>query len=369
MRHHQGGFKLSKRNLFDRSLIAFVAMLTLSLGCSDDDSHNAVDAAVSSDANHQGDGQVADGASHDGQVAQDSGQNDGGQGQSPTLGGCNLFPADNMWNTAIDQLPVHARSNDYITSIGGDTHLHPDFGTVWDGAPNGIPYTVVPDDQAMVDVTFQWADESDPGPYPIPPDALIEGGPQGDGDRHVLVVRQGSCILYELYDAHLQPDNSWTAGSGAIWHLDQNEVRPDDWTSADAAGLAILPGLIRYEEVYVQGVINHAIRVTVSQLQKAYMHPATHSDGRCGSDPTCPPMGLRLRLKANFDLSSFDAHMQVILRAMKKYGIVVADTGSDMYISGAPDSRWDDDLLGSSFSQMHASDFEAVDTGEAIHQY
>jgi len=369
MKHHVGRSNLSKRRLFGRSVIGFVAILTLPLGCSDDDSHNAVDGAVSSDANHQTDGQFSGDASHDGQVTQDGSPNDGGQGQGPTLGGCALFPGDNMWNTPIDQLPVASTSNDYITAIGADTHLHPDFGTVWDGAPNGIPYTIVADDQAMVDVTFQWPDESDPGPYAIPPDALIEGGPQGDGDRHVLVVRQGSCILYELYDAHLQQDNSWTAGSGAIWHLDQNEIRPDGWTSADAAGLAILPGLIRYEEVYDQGVINHAIRVTISQIQRAYMHPATHSDGRCGSDPTCPPMGLRLRLKAEFDLSSFDSHMQVILKAMKKYGLVVADTGSDMYISGVPDSRWDDDLLGSSFSQVHASDFEAVDTGETIHQY
>ncbi|RME24884.1 MAG: hypothetical protein D6806_08875 [Deltaproteobacteria bacterium] len=295
----------------------------------------------------------------------DGSSGDGQEADVPVLGGCRLFPPDNMWNTRVDTFDVHPRSAEYIASIGADKYLHPDFGTTWQGAPNGIPYDIVPEDQPLVAVTFDYADESDPGPYPIPPDASIEGGPDGDGDRHVLILQQGACVLYELFNAWPQPDGSWHAGSGAIWHLDRNEQRPAGWTSADAAGLAILPGLVRWEEVYEQGRIKHAIRVTLRRIQRAYIPPASHSDGRCGSDPSCPPMGLRLRLKASFDESGFPEPLQVILRAMKEYGLVVADTGGDMFISGVPDERWDDDVL-HQLHQVTADNFEAVYTGDAI---
>ena len=338
-------------------------------GCSDDSSGNDHDAAVNEDAttnedaSTQGDSGMARDATQnpDGSTATDGGT----QGTVPVLGGCQILPADSMWNTPIDQDPVDPRSNDYINSIGPDTPVHPDFGAPWEGAPNGIPFDIVPQDQPMVAVSFENADESDPGPYPIPPDAQIEGGPDGDGDRHVLVIQQGTCILYEMFYAWREDNGSWRAGSGAIWHLDQNEMRPEGWTSADAAGLPILPGLIKYDEVATDGEIHHAIRVTLSQIQHAYVRPASHSDGRCGSDPTCPPMGVRLRLKADFDISPFPAPVQVILRAMKKYGLVVTDTGSDMFISGVPDDRWDDDAL-HTLHNVTAGDFEFVQHGEII---
>jgi len=311
----------------------------------------------------------------DGQVGQDAGvgidagdTEDAGQPpDGPHLGPCAILPADNFWNTDISDLPVHALSDAYIASIGTNTGLHPDFGTEWNGAPNGIPYVLVPGDQALVPVSFYYPDESDPGPYPIPADAPIEGGPQGDGDRHILVVETGSCTLYEMYDAW--PDGAgWASGSGAVWHLNANERRPDGWTSADAAGLPILPGLVRYDEAVEQGEIRHALRFTVSSAQSAYLYPATHSDGQGGSDPNNPPMGQRLRLRADFDLQSFSLPIQAILQAMKTYGLVVADTGSDWFISGAPDPRWDDDML-RELGDVVGSDFEAVDNGEAIHVY
>ena len=198
----------------------------------------------------------------------DTGADQGGdQGQSTvTLAGCTLFPPDNFWNTPIDDAPLDPMSDTYIASIGADTELHPDFGSFWNGEPLGIPWTSVPEDQPMVEVRFDYDDESDPGPYPIPPDAPIEGGPDADGDRHVLVIQRDACILYEMFSSYPQADGSWDAGSGAIWHLDQNETRHRDWTSADAAGLAILPGLVRWEEVYEQGEIRHAMRVTMGQI-------------------------------------------------------------------------------------------------------
>ena len=296
--------------------------------------------------------------------AGDPGAGDGGSGV-PVIGGCQIFPADNLWNTPIDTAPVHPLSDTYLQSIGAGAQLHPDFGTVWEGYDLGIPYTTVPEDQAMVAVSFDYADESDPGPYPIPPGAPIEGGADADGDRHVLVVRQGVCILYEMFDSWPQQDGSWQAGSGAIWHLDRNEVRPQGYTSADAAGLAILPGLLRWEDVYEIGEVRHALRVTLSRIQRAYLLPATHSDGQCGYDPDCPPMGLRLRMKPGVDISGFDPALQVIFRGMKRYGLVVADTGGDMFVSGAHDDRWDDELL-HDFHQLTAADFEAVYTGEPI---
>jgi hypothetical protein len=271
-----------------------------------------------------------------------------------------IFPADNPWNADVSAMPVDARSATYLKSIGLDTGLHPDFGTVWDGAPIGIPYVVVRGTQPKVPVTFYYADESDPGPYPIPPDAPIEGGSASSGDRHVLTLDADNQVLYELYDAHFNADlGRWEAGSGAIWDLKQNSYRPAGWTSADAAGLPILPGLVRYDEV-ARGEITHALRFTVPRTQRAYVFPASHfaSDS---TDPALPPMGLRVRLKASYDISRFPAEDQVILRALKKYGMIVADNGSPWYISGAPDSRWNDDAL-HSLGLVEGKDFEVIST-------
>jgi len=207
-----------------------------------------------------------------------------------------LFPNDNIWNTAVDALPVDVNSSKYITAIGSNEPVHPDFGSgLWEGGPTGIPFTTVSANQERVNVVFDYADESDPGPYPIPPDAPIEGGSNSDGDRHVLVIDRDNCILYELYYAFPQPDNSWTAGSGAIFDLNSNALRPAGWTSADAAGLPILPGLVRYEEV-ASGAITHALRFTAPQTRKAYIWPARHDASNLTGDH-CPPMGQRFRLK------------------------------------------------------------------------
>ena len=273
-----------------------------------------------------------------------------------------LFPASNPWNTDISGYPVNRLSAEYIDSIGVSGHLHPDFGTVWDGAPNGIPYIVVSGAQDRVPVTFDYDDESDPGPYPIPANAPIEGGPDSTGDRHVLVLDAVHRTLYELFDAH-KVGNGWHAGSGAVFDLTSDGLRPEGWTSADAAGLPILPGLVRYDEV-ARGEITHALRFTVDQTQRAYIHPATHfaSDD---TDSSLPPMGLRLRLKAGYDISGFPAKVQVILRALKKYGMIVADNGSSWYISGAPDPRGNDDEL-HTLGEVPGSAFEAVDTGPVI---
>jgi hypothetical protein len=272
---------------------------------------------------------------------------------------CELFPADNVWNTPIEHLPRHWRSEQFIDSIGADTHLHPDFGTEWEGAPIGIPFVVVPASQPLVNVTFDYDDESDPGPYPIPANPPIEGGDDGDGDRHVLVVREGECKLYELFDAHPNGNGTWSAGSGAIYDLSSHALRPETWTSADAAGLPILPGLVRYEEV-MAGEINHAIRFTARRTQRRFDWPARHYASNI-TDPSVPPMGQRFKLKSDFDISGFSPEVQVILRAMRKYGIILADNGSDWYISGVPNPLWDDDVL-RELRQVHGRDFEAVDT-------
>ena len=271
-----------------------------------------------------------------------------------------LFPTDNPWNTRVDTLPLDPHSAAYLSSMGLSTGLHADFGTFWDGAPNGIPYVCVSGTQKKVPVSFDYADESDPGPYPIPSDAPIEGGPSSDGDRHVLVLDVDHQVLYELYAAYPQSDGSWQAGSGAVFDLGSNALRPAGWTSADAAGLPILPGLVRYDEAVTDGVIDHALRFTVARTQKAYLYPATHyaSDS---TDPDLPPMGLRVRLKAGFDISGFSPEVQVILQALKTYGMMVADNGSDWYVSGAPDPRWSDDDL-HQLSQVKGSDFEVVDS-------
>jgi len=276
-----------------------------------------------------------------------------------SVGGCPLFPANNIWNRDISSLPVDTNSANFIQSIGITGHVHADFGAgLYDGEPIGIPYVVVPGSQPSVPVSFTYADESDPGPYPVPPNAPIEGGPQSSGDRHVIVVDSGTCELYEMYSSYPQKDGGWKAGSGATWNLNSNALRPAGWTSADAAGLPILPGLVRYDEV-ASGVINHALRFTVSRTQQAYLWPARHY-ASSNTDPNMPPMGLRLRLKASVDISAFSEQNRVILTALKRYGMIVADNGSSWYISGAPDTRWNNDDL-HALGAIPGSDFEVVD--------
>ncbi len=285
---------------------------------------------------------------------------------APVIEGCPVFPANNIWNTPISDLPVHPLSDVFIAGIGLDTGLHPDFGSgLWDGGPIGIPYVTVSGQQPLVPIEFIWyGDESDPGPYPVPPDAPIEGGPDSDGDRHVLVIDRDNCYLYELYYAWPQANDSWQAGSGAVYDLNSHDLRPAGWTSADAAGLPIFPGLVRYEEV-AAGHIDHALRFTVSQTRRAYVWPARHfASDRL--DPTLPPMGLRFRLKASFDVSPYPPPVRVILNALKEYGMIIADNGSDWYISGAPDERWDNDMLVSALDTVHGSDFEAVDASSLM---
>ena len=278
----------------------------------------------------------------------------------PSLAGCPVLPADNVWNTPIDGLPIDPNSEAYIVTIGEDRGVHPDFGSgLWEGAPIGIPYNIVPGTQPKVKITFDYEDESDPGPYPIPPGAEMEGGYNSDGDRHILVLDEDHCILYETWSTYPQADGSWHAGSGAIFDLQSNALRPSGWTSADAAGLPILPGLVRYDEV-ASGEIRHAIRFTVPKTRAGGGWPARHYASNL-TELNYPPMGQRFRLKTDFDISGFSPTVQVILRALKRYGMILADNGSAWFISGAPDSRWNNDVLVEELGQVKGSDFEAVD--------
>ncbi|MGN6372439.1 MAG: hypothetical protein ACTHM1_05555 [Solirubrobacteraceae bacterium] len=273
------------------------------------------------------------------------------------VGDCPILPASNPLNQDISQAPVDPRSDAYIASIGASGHLFADFGFT---PSYGMPYVVVGPHQRKVPVRFtEWGGESNRGPYPIPPDAPVEQGEEEGGDRHVLVVQQGSCKLYELYKAHRR-GLGWEAGSGAVFNLRSNALRPEGWTSADAAGLPIFPLLARYQEVS-EGEIKHALRVTVSQTQRAYIHPATHFASGSPA-PSLPPMGLRLRLKASFSLARFHGQALVILRALERYGLIVADNGSPWFISGAPSRRWNKRDL-AQLQQVPGSAFEAVSTG------
>ena len=280
------------------------------------------------------------------------------QSYAQTLENCHVFPADNIWNTPVDTLPIDENSDLYVDTIGRDEPAHPDFGASWEGMPIGIPYMVVDSSQAKGEVAFDYADESDQEPYPIPENPLIEGGPDGDGDRHILIVDKDSCTLYELFYALPRDDGTWMAGGGAIFDLTSNALRPDTWTSADAAGLPILPGLVRYDEV-VAGEINHALRFTAPETRQAYVWPARHYASDL-TDENYPPLGQRFRLKADFDISGFSPDVQVILTALKTYGMMLADNGSSWFISGASDERWDNDIL-SELKQLIGNDFEAVD--------
>jgi hypothetical protein len=280
-------------------------------------------------------------------------------GASPQVGGCPVFPSDNAWNTDVSQYAVHANSSQYVANVNssGGTRLHPDFGG--DGE-YGIPFTVVDADEPRRPIAYTaYGDESDPGPFPIPPDAPIEGGNASDGDRHVLVVQRGTCRLFELGRAFWR-GSRWDADVGVDWDLHSNARRTLGWTSADAAGLPILPGLVRYDEV-AAGEVKHALRFTVQRSQRGYVFPATHF-ASSSTDPNRPPMGLRFRLKPSFDLSGFHGQSLVILRALKKYGMIVADNGSNWFITGAADPRWDDDDL-SQMKTVPGSAFEVVDTG------
>jgi chitodextrinase len=278
----------------------------------------------------------------------------------PTLGNCPMFPADNIWNTPVDGLPVDPNSSTYVTTIGAAHYLHPDFGSgTWDGFPIGAPYNLVPGTQPKVPISFQYAAESDPGPYPFPPNALIQGGPTSTGDRHVLVVDTDHCLLYETWSSYPQPDGSWKAGSGALFDLKSNNLRPSGWTSADAAGTAMLPGFVRYDEV-ATGEIRHALSFTVPQSRNTYLWPARHQASNL-TGSSYPPMGQRFRLKASFDVSAFSPETKVILTALKKYGMFLMDNGAPWFIAGVPDERWNNDVLVSEFARVLGSNFEAVD--------
>jgi len=281
-------------------------------------------------------------------------------GAGASLHGKQLFPADNPWNKDVSASLVDPNSANLIASIGATVGLHPDFGTVYNGAPNGIPYIVVSGTQPLVPVNFTaYGDESDPGPYPVPANAPIEGGPGSAGDRHVLVIDRDNWKLYELgYAFPINGGLSWNANCGAIFDLNSNALRPAGWTSADAAGLPIFPGLVRYDEVFEQGEIKHALRFTVQTTRRAYVAPARHW-ASSNTSTNLPPMGMRVRLKSSFNISGFSPAMQVILRALKKYGMIVADNGSNWYISGAPDPLWNDDEL-STLKTIKGSNFEVV---------
>ena len=281
------------------------------------------------------------------------------QGQGPTLAGCPVFPADHAWNTPVDHLPVHPNSGAWIQRISLEKGLHPDFGSgTWEGKRIGIPLNVTDGSAPKVRFDFDYADESDPGPYPMPEGALIE---EGD-DHHLLVLDAGSCTLYELFDVR-RTASGWAAGSGAIFDLRGYELRPDGWTSADAAGLAILPGLVRYDEV-ASGEIKHALRFTADWTSAGHLWPARHH-APTGA-PEDPPMGMRVRLRADFDTRGFSPEVRVILEALKKYGMVLADNGSDWFISGEPDERWNNDVLVGELYRVKGSDFEVVDTSGLI---
>jgi hypothetical protein len=278
------------------------------------------------------------------------------------VGGCRVFPADNPWNTDISAAPVDPASAAYLGAMNAaTTNLHPDFGS---NPTYGIPYGAVPSTQPFVPVTFDDPAESDPGPYPIPANAPVEGGPGATGDRHVLVVDSGNCKLYEMY-ASQYVGPGWHAGSGAVFDLSSDALRPDYWTSADAAGLPILAGLVRYDEAAQNGEIDHALRFTVHATQRAFIHPATHYASN-STDPTLPPMGLRVRLKAAYDISGFTGASHALLVALKRFGMFVADNGSDWYITGATDTRWNDNEL-NQLKSVPAGAFEVVQTGTIIH--
>jgi hypothetical protein len=277
----------------------------------------------------------------------------------PAARHCPVFPANNAWNERVDKLPVASDSAKLIASIGLDAHAHADFGSgKWGGGPIGIPFDVVSRKTPHSRVRFGYADESDRVRYPIPRNVHIEGGAHSTGDRHAILVDKSACRLYELYDLR-RTSRGWTAGSGAVWNLRSNHLRRAGWTSADAAGLPIFPGLARWDEVS-RGVIDHALRFTAPQTRRAYIYPARHY-ASSSNDPSLPPMGLRVRLKASVNVSSFPGQARVVLRALQRYGMILADNGSPWYVSGAPNRHWSNDQL-HSLDRLTGADFEVVDT-------
>jgi hypothetical protein len=278
----------------------------------------------------------------------------------PAAPRCPVFPASSPWNQRVDRLPVAADSDAVVRSIGVEDHVHADFGSgLWDGGPIGIPVTIVGRKTPRSRVSFEYASESDRAAFPIPRGVKIEGGPNAGGDRHAILVDRDRCNLYELFAVYPMAGGGWRAGSGAIFDLRSNRLRPAGWTSADAAGLPIFPGLARYDEVK-RGRIDHALRFTVSRTRRAYVWPARHFASDL-TDPSLPPMGLRLRLKAGFDTGPFPRQARIVLEALKRYGMIVADNGSDWYVSGAPDPRWSNDQL-HTLHRVTGSAFEVVDT-------
>jgi hypothetical protein len=277
----------------------------------------------------------------------------------PAAKHCPVFPAGNPWNQRVDKLPVSADSAQLISAIGLDSPVHADFGSgTWDGGPIGIPFDVVSRSTPRSRVSFEYADESDRVRYPIPRRVHIEGGPHATGDRHAILLDKSACRLYELYDLH-RTSHGWTAGSGATWNLRSNHLRPAGWTSADAAGLPIFPGLARWDEA-ARGVIDHALRFTAPRTRRAYVYPARHY-ASSSNDPSLPPMGLRVRLKASVDVAAFPKQARIVLRALQRYGMILADNGSPWYVSGAPNSHWSNDAL-HSLGRLTGADFEVVDT-------
>jgi len=279
----------------------------------------------------------------------------------PDAPDCPIFPRTSHWNLRVDRLPVLAKSDRLVRAIGADRTMHADFGSgLYEGARIGIPFVTVGAAQERVPVRFEYADESDPGPYPIPRDVPIEGGRRSDGDRHVIVVDRARCRLYELFAAYPRDGGRrWSAGSGAIWNLRSNRMRPAGWTSADAAGLPILPGLVRHDEVR-RGRIDHALRVTAPRTRRSYIYPARHFASG-SNDPELPAMGQRLRLKEGYPIRSFPRQARILLRALKRYGMIVADNGSPWYVTGAPHRRWNNDAL-RTLHDVPGRAFEAVDT-------
>lgn len=272
-----------------------------------------------------------------------------------------VFPADNAWNQRVDSLPVDPNSATIIAAMNPTRGLHPDFGSY---TGYGIPYCIVPGTQPRVPVAFDYPDESDPGPYPIPANAPIEGGSSATGDRHILVIDKDAWKLYEVWNAQPDGKGGWKCGSGAIFDLKSNVLRPAGWTSADAAGLPIFPGLVRYDEMVEKHAITHALRFTMVKTRRAYIAPARHF-ASSRTDPSLPPMGLRVRLKASVDISKYSANVQVLLTAMKRYGLILADNGSDWFISGTSDARFNDDDL-HTIGGIKGSDFEVVKMGEVV---
>lgn len=281
----------------------------------------------------------------------------------PGASKCPLFPKTSHWNKRADRLPLHPRSDAMVAAVGAGRRAHADFGSgLYEGRPIGIPYRVVRRNQRRVPVSFEHADESDGRLYPIPPNVPIEGGPGSDGDRHVLLVDRSRCRLYELFSAYPQGGGtSWRAGSGAVWNLRSNRMRPRGHTSADAAGLPILPGLARYDEAK-RGRINHALRITVPRTRRAFIYPARHFASSL-TDPSLPAMGQRVRLRRSFSLRGYPRQSRVVLRALKEFGALVADNGSAWYVSGAPSRGWNNDDL-QTLGRVRGRDFEVVDSSK-----